>query len=95
MALRVTLDIRLQHYIMGATTYLRCSVLPLLLQMPLPSTDAGPAEQSGSPPPTNDPRAPGSEGPEDPQVDPGVWKRRFLALQENMATEGPSKRKPE
>ena len=95
MVLQVTLDIRLQRYIIRATTYLRCLILPLLLQMPPPSTNTGPSEQSGSPPPTNDPRAPGSDDPEDQQADPGVWKRRFLALQENMNTEGSSKRKPE
>ena len=95
MALQVTLDIRLQHYIIRATMYLHCLILPLLLQMLPPSTNTGPSEQSGSPPPTNDPHTSGSDDPEDQQADPGVWKQRFLALQENMNTEGSSKRKPE
>jgi hypothetical protein len=47
--------------------------------------------------PASDPRAPGSDGPED-QEDAGVWKRRYLALQENLnAQSAPksSKRKAE
>ncbi|KIJ94639.1 hypothetical protein K443DRAFT_11933 [Laccaria amethystina LaAM-08-1] len=37
-----------------------------------------------------DPRAPGSDGPED-QEDAGVWKRRYLALQENLNTQSAPK----
>lgn len=40
--------------------------------------------------PTGDPRAPGSDGPEN-EVDAGVWKRRYLALQENVNAQSASK----
>jgi hypothetical protein len=47
--------------------------------------------------PTSDRRTPGFDGPED-QADAGVWKRRYLALQESVNAESApksSKRKTE
>lgn len=48
--------------------------------------------QTGSPRPLSPARAPDSDDAED-QATAGVWKRRYLVLQENTKAQNPSKRK--
>ena len=62
--------------------------------MPSSSTHAGPSSLLYPSSPANDPCAPGSDGPEE-QVDAGVWKRRYLVLQETVNSQKTSKRKAE
>ena len=84
--LKLTRNIRVYQQLERHTS---CS--PLLTLMPTSSTHPGSSSQPHPVSPTSDTRAPGFDGSE--EVGAALWKRRYLALQESLNTEGSSKRK--
>ena len=62
--------------------------------MPPSSTHTGSSSLPHPPSPASDPHPYGSDNAED-QADAGVWKHRYLVLQESLNAQTASKRKAE